>query len=248
EGTDDSPAPGEEDTQDAEDPADAQDDGDDDSAAAEDAGGISASTWVIIGVLIVAAIILVTVLARGMSSSKREDEPWSPAPRRPAALRSPATHLSGRWYRSASTATGRPIRGTYAPGASSRRRTGPLPLRGSLPTGSGSGGSTTPHSCGGAPRSVPPREDGGNARSGSTPPAASTSRWAGTVRHSCPAPPPRRAGSSPSFRWGGCARAPSRPSSDRSQPSARSTAARMTGSSPSTPARRSMCARPTPAK
>lgn len=73
EGTDDSPAPGEEDTQDAEDPADAQDDGDDDSAAAEDAGGISASTWVIIGVLIVAAIILVTVLARGMSSSKREE-------------------------------------------------------------------------------------------------------------------------------------------------------------------------------
>ena len=72
-GTGDSPDPDEEDPQDAGDPADAQDDGDDDSAAVEGAGGISASTWVIIGVLIVAAIILVTVLARGMSSSKPEE-------------------------------------------------------------------------------------------------------------------------------------------------------------------------------
>ena len=68
-----SAAQSEEDTQDAEEPADAQEDGDDDAAAEESAEGLSASTWVIIGVLIVAAIILVTVLARGMSSSKHKE-------------------------------------------------------------------------------------------------------------------------------------------------------------------------------
>lgn len=43
----------------------------DDPAEASD--GLSASTWVIIGVLVVAAIILVTVLARSMGASKREE-------------------------------------------------------------------------------------------------------------------------------------------------------------------------------
>lgn len=48
------------------------DTGDDDDAASE-SSGLSPSTWVIIGVLILAAIILVTVLARGMSSRGRDD-------------------------------------------------------------------------------------------------------------------------------------------------------------------------------
>lgn len=62
----------EENTQAPEDDADTPDEADD-AGAQEDSEGLSASTWVIIGVLIVAAIILVTVLARGMSSSKRQE-------------------------------------------------------------------------------------------------------------------------------------------------------------------------------
>lgn len=41
--------------------------------AADDSEGLSGSTWVIIGVLIVAAIILVTVLARSMGSGNRKE-------------------------------------------------------------------------------------------------------------------------------------------------------------------------------
>lgn len=46
---------------------------DDEAPADDDASGLSASTWVIIGVLIIAAVILVTSIARGMASSKRRE-------------------------------------------------------------------------------------------------------------------------------------------------------------------------------
>lgn len=44
----------------------------DDADEDADSGGLSGSTWVIIGIIIVAAVILVTVLARAMGAKKEE--------------------------------------------------------------------------------------------------------------------------------------------------------------------------------
>jgi len=75
----DAPADSEGPAEPAETPAAAADPQSDDAAtddpAADDAeedGGLSASTWVVIGIIIVAAIVLVTVLARSMGANREE--------------------------------------------------------------------------------------------------------------------------------------------------------------------------------
>lgn len=80
----DAPADSEGPAEPAETPAAADDAASDDTAtddaatddpAADDAeedGGLSASTWVVIGIIIVAAIVLVTVLARSMGANREE--------------------------------------------------------------------------------------------------------------------------------------------------------------------------------
>lgn len=64
---------GAQETQDAQELAEEPEQNADQAEAADEDSGLSAGTWVIIGILIVAAIIIVTVLARGMGASKRQE-------------------------------------------------------------------------------------------------------------------------------------------------------------------------------
>lgn len=67
------PAEGDEAAQDAQELADQPEQPADEAEVPVEDGGLSASTWVIIGVLIVAAVILVTVLARSLGAPKRKE-------------------------------------------------------------------------------------------------------------------------------------------------------------------------------